>query len=321
MDLDVLFPFHRVDKNFEEAIQSLANTQSVKFNLIAIDDRYDKSVDVSHVFKPIKNFAIVQTKGSTGYGEALRVGTQEIRSPHVALFNSDDLVHPSRFAKQLAQLQNNEISITNMKRITSTGRKSFFSTGSMTSNFYDPIVLLLGSYGANATWCMHRNWWIKNAFFDDKNCLDWRIALKTFRESKIGYINEPLYIYRRHSLQFTTGILNNPSADLTPVYKLWKEFSINYFTSNKSREIFDIFATPWRIGQSLSPIEASAWRQQIQEAALNLDKNLQFDIQKIIKRRFLFASRNPKNSSYSKIKYLSMGLKETLPLLHDLILK
>jgi glycosyltransferase involved in cell wall biosynthesis len=321
MDLDVLLPFHRVDKNFEDAVQSLANTKSVSFNLIAIDDRYDKSIDVSYIFKPIKNFEIVQTKGSTGYGDALRVGTKEIRSAHVALFNSDDLIHPSRFAKQLAQLKNNEISITNMKRITSTGRESFFSTGSLTSNFYDPIVLLLGSYGANATWCMHRKWWIKNAFFDDKDCLDWRIALKTFRESKIGYINEPLYIYRRHSLQSTAGILSNKGADLTPVYKLWKDLANNYFISNSSREIFDIFATPWRIGESLSPSEALAWREQIQEAGLSLDKKLQFDIQKVIQRRFLFASRNPSNSTYTKIKYVSMGFTEILPLLHDLLLK
>jgi glycosyltransferase involved in cell wall biosynthesis len=319
MKLDVILPFHRVDLYLKQAIESLVRCQSVSLNVIAVDDRPQQTVDISYLLKPLRRYQILSTGGGRGYGEALRVGTSALENPVTALFNSDDLLHPLKFRRQLDQLENSELSITGMQRIKADGRFSPSMTGLITSKTYDPIFLLFGAYGANATWCMRKDWWVKNAFFDDQECLDWRIAMSSFRDTKISFINEPLYLYRKHESQSTANKKINESKML-PVFEKWVALANTFNLSNNTRQIFDAFATPWLVGKRVTYEETEEWLQSIKRQFAKFDGALAQDLEKIVSRRYLFASQNKNNPILSRVKYAIKGSAQIIPLVHEFAL-
>jgi hypothetical protein len=288
MKIDVLFPFHRNNDFFLESIASLQASRDVELNPIFIDDRADKSIDLSDIFKTFPTYVYIKTTGEVGYGEALRLGSQAINSSYVALMNSDDLISPYRLIKQIKHLENSEISITRMHRINSNNFeiKSYLSDSK--GSVYDPIFLILGAYGANATWCMHSNWWKQNAFYDSGQCLDWRIALKSFYNSEISYLSEPLYFYRKHNYQVTKSKLVDFS-EMKPTYLLWNDFLKNYNLSNIGYELFSHIATPWNTDINSLNVDFFYFYNQLITIADKLDETTNKDFVKILKRRSVLA--------------------------------
>ena len=304
MDLDVLLPFHRVDKYFDQAIQSLADSQKIELNIILIDDRLDRSENVDKRLSVLKKYSIVKTAGGTGYGNALELGSQLLESDAVALFNSDDLVHPMRFRKQMESLQNCDLVLTKMQRINRAGTRIPSLTGDFNSPNYDPFYLLFGSYGANATWCMQTTWWSRNAFFDDEACLDWRIALNALTKTKIGYLPEDLYFYRKHPNQITNSKAVT-ELNMTSTYILWSKLIQSYGFGSYSYEIFKMFAAPWIIPSFIDPREVKSFVTEISSFSLLSNSNLEESVDSLIQRRLLFALRTRSKPSFK----LWLGLK------------
>ena len=294
MDIDVLLPFHRVDHYLTSAIESLASSKNIKFNVILIDDRKDKSQKIYQLFRQLPKCELVTTPGGLGYGAALKAGTKLISCESVALFNSDDLVHPLRLRKQIEGLDESDLNFTKIQRITEANKKSPSLMGEIRAPIYDPMYLLLGSYGANASWCMRTDWWFRNAFFDSDECLDWRIALNSFSGSKVGLINEPLYYYRKHSNQVTANkkIDNNL---MYVVYESWKKTVSEYSMSTFSFETFQVLATPWLFPKIINLQEILNFKREITELLRHHPKEISFDVQNILRRRFIFALRGSAN--------------------------
>jgi glycosyltransferase involved in cell wall biosynthesis len=317
VDLDVLLPFHREDEYLDEAINSLARSKGVNFRVILIDDRPNNKTFNLTKFKVLKNYEILRTQGSQGYGEALRLGTAALEADAVALFNSDDLVHPERFIKQMACLNKSEISVSRIVRINSRGHKSKSILGEMKSFSYDEKFLLLGAYGANASWCMRKEWWNDNAFFDSSECLDWRIALRGFKNTSISYVSDPLYFYRKHSNQVTAN-RNIDKNRFDVVFNVWAEFAQNVGLVGSTREIFEIMAVPW-LGAYKTKFEIqSNWATQLMSLFSSQKSELRVDVTRLLRRRMLLASFNSRNSSRDRVNFLRKGIKELYPLISDL---
>lgn len=318
MDLDILLPFHRFDPFLVAAIDSLKNSRGVNLNVIAIDDRPDQKTDVSHVFASLENFKILNTSGGQGYGEALRIGTEAVESSFIALFNSDDLVHPDRFKFQLNLLDKAELCITNMERMDYRGKKSKSLTGEISTDAYDPAFLLFGAYGANASWCAHLEWWNKYSFFDNQECLDWRIAFSSFRKSSIAFINKPMYKYRKHPNQVTAN-KKLQAGQMDPVFNAWQIFALDYNLKNNSRAIFDAFSTPWLNGKKLLATDTTDWLLDVSSIFQELSPDLQKNLKKIIQRRLFFAGFNSSNSNVDRLQYVVKGFPQLVPLLYEII--
>jgi hypothetical protein len=316
MDLDVLLPFHRIDKYFEAALYSLIKCKGVKLNLIAIDDRPDQGMDASYLFKDFKHRTLVSTGGGKGYGKALEIGSGMLSAPHTALFNSDDLIDPLRFKLQLEALTNSELCITKMARISKNGNRSSSLSGSIKSRNFHPVFLLLGSYGADATWCMRKEWWINNSFFDDYDCLDWRIALSAFQKSEIALINKPLYFYRRHPGQLTSN-RKLDKVSMSPVYEKWSNYAQSLSVTKNSESVFQAIACPWLRGEPVTSGNLRAWINQFCEFGKTLDDEIQRNIIEILKRRYFFAALNSQNSLRSRLALAKMGSSALLPLIKD----
>lgn len=318
MLIDVLLPFHLNNLFLENAIESLANSRGVSIRLILVDDRLDKSEKLPKSIKNFGSLEIVSTKGQEGYGHSLKRGSELIQSEFVALMNSDDLVDPNRFLKQLEMLENSEISITNIQRMDANGKLSASLSGEIRGQFYDPLFLLLGSYGANATWCMHRDWWKKFAYFDADECLDWRIALKSFNHSKISYSREKLYIYRRHNLQVTAE-KTIKFERMLPTFDLWSRLLVDLCLPSQNYSVFNLIGTPWNSSQAEITEDFFEFMSVLKSRIDNLPKESQEDFLRILKRRCLFSIQS--SSSVSTSMRLLHGSKgEILPLFRDLLI-
>jgi len=291
MDIDVLLPFHRIDSFFICSLESLSLSEKVKLNVILIDDTPNQNSDLSFLKNYLNDYLIIKTGGKKGYGKALELGSQFINSDILALFNSDDLVSKNRFYIQSQSLEECELSITQLKKINQSGKSIYSLTGELKTLNYDPIFLLLGSYGANASWVMRKDWWFANSFFDDKECLDWRIALKSFSTTKISYISEPLYYYRKHSNQVTQNYAFGIN-DLDPVYLLWRELCIEYGIKTSTIDLFGIIAAPWVAINEVNFKEFILLAEEIVSASLLLPLDVQKKIKELIKRRFALAILN-----------------------------
>jgi glycosyltransferase involved in cell wall biosynthesis len=316
MDLDLLLPFHRIDRYFDSAVSSLEAVKGVNLNVILIDDRVEKIEDISNFQKRLRHCELVETNGGEGYGEALRVGSTYIDSDVVALFNSDDLVHPERFVRQMSALETSDLSFTKMARFQGN-IKSRSLMGEFRSKTYDPFFLILGAYGANASWCMRKDWWMQNAFFDSHECLDWRIALKAFPNGQISYLDEELYFYRKHQNQVTSN-RSIDKNDLQIVFRSWNHFSSNYNLGPTSFEVFSGLAIPWNKTNNLDLEELGEKITEIFRFVKSEKPDLMADFKRLIQRRYLFAIRQ-ESKKLLKIKLLRAGFPQLFQVSSEVI--
>jgi len=317
MSLDVLLPFHRVDGYLYDAINSLQQSTGTGIRLILIDDRADRSQDINGLTKILKNTCVIETQGGCGYGEALRVGTTGIESDSVALFNSDDLVSKYRFSKQVKALESSEICITNLRRISASGSKTSSITGSLRSPSYDPIFLLFGSYGANATWCMRSEWWLKNAFFDAAESLDWRIGLEKLPSANFSYLDEPLYFYRKHKDQITASKRVEP-AKLDPIYSAWCTYLDLLGITSKERGVFDLMAMPWLSHSRVQIEEVKIFISEMGAITTFKPTEVKIQIKKLVQRRMLLALRSLSLSKSQRLYLFKSGWLDAPSFIQDI---
>ena len=316
MDLDVLLPFHRVDRYFEEALLSVSASEKISLRVVLIDDRTDKSQDIQEKLSSLENFEIVETNGGEGYGKALAIGSKLLISDAVAIMNSDDLVSPNRFWLQLKELDDKQLSITGLQKIDSSGKPKKSITGELSTSIYDPLYLTLGAYGANASWCMQTSWWRNNSFFDADDFLDWRIALKSFRGTKIGFISEKLYFYRQHKSQFTANRIMD-QLQISTIYEEWKDFCNVSGIGGYSVDFFSLIALPWVKGQEFSILELSEFMERTQRYLCEKNPTLAKDFRQLIKKRLLLGLRG-NISLRKKSKLLGVGFSEMPSLIQDI---
>jgi hypothetical protein len=315
-NIDVLLPFHRRDSYFQQALISLSRTKSVSIRLILIDDSLQQNIMISDLPCNFHDLELVKTGGNLGYGLALKKGSEFIGSESVGLFNSDDLVDPFRFKKQLETLDSHDLSVTGMYKINQKGAPIAPLTGEIKSKKYDPIYLLLGSYGANATWVMQKTWWLENAFFDSKEALDWRIALRAFPNSKIHWNPEKLYTYRKHPDQVTARKLQSEQC-MDIVYEEWKSLCNKLGIHNSSRLVFNCVATPWLYTGHASSKDIIGWTKIFRD--IIKDKDVYRDVTKLLDRRYLNHARYSTEGFSSRAYFVLKAIRQVPILTKELI--
>jgi glycosyltransferase involved in cell wall biosynthesis len=219
--IDVVLPFHRVDKFLAQAIDSIQSQLDCQTNLILIDDRVNIQ---SPTFQAPKD-AILKKTGGVGYAKALEAGLNLCESSYVAFQDSDDISSISRLSTQLKVLKESDADIVfcRMKKINPKGR--FFRVSSV-----DPLIsdlstesLLLGSFGANSTWIIRQDK-LKGFFQFSYQSLDWASALVGFPSMKVKGVDAQLYFYRKHEGQMTAKSEYNQTA-FSEIYPLWAKLN------------------------------------------------------------------------------------------------
>lgn len=316
--IDVILPFHRDDLHLRRAINSVIQSTNVNLRLILVDDRLNQDSKISLEIGEGTSIRFAHTQGGQGYGAALKKGTEFIDSDFVALMNSDDHVHHERFRIQQESIAGYDLNFTSLIRQNSRGQYSKSIAGELSHGEFDSSFLFLGAYGANASWFMTREWWFENAFFDDKAALDWRIALSAFQNSRVKYLQRPLYFYTRHKLQSTSRATTPAQFDV--IYEKWAEVHDATLEGRPSRNIFDLVATPWIKTKCDSWPELSSWIENFQAHSKSLSPVVSMQASHLLRRRLaLMGLRNFSNFREMPTEYKKFLPYESWKITKDLI--
>ena len=210
MKLSVILPFHSNNKLLEEAIYSCIKALPNNSELILLNTSQQKLI-----LRGAATNTYVIDVPRFKYIEALSVGISQAKGEFIALMNSDDLVVESRFDQQLSKIASDkaDLIICGIQKFKGNGRKVYPLLGEIGGVNFRSEYLLLGSYGADATWLFNAKWAKQvDLFSSDGDSSDWTTALRVFPESKVSYIPERLYLYRMHDGQITR---KNPETHTT----------------------------------------------------------------------------------------------------------
>jgi hypothetical protein len=217
LSIDIILPFHRSDVFLERAINSVNQSVGVRTNLILIDDRPE--------FEEL-SFATSARTGGLGYASAINASRPFLRSKFCALMNSDDLVHPERFLKQVVALQKSgkNISVTRMRKFKNSNFPIFMLGGNPKFDKFKKEVQLITSFYSNASWLMNTDYWVSVGDIENfGDGSDWAWGVKLFGQTDPFIHPEVLYFYRSHKNQTT-----NSKSTLNPKLALiWGELNLS----------------------------------------------------------------------------------------------
>lgn len=199
--VSILLPFHVEDVLLHESIRSTMLAMHKDDELVLINTSNSK---FSNCYRQ-HNVSVIDAPNCR-YIPALSLGISLVEGKFIALMNSDDLIAVNRFDKQVEHLDSNQtdLSFSGIQKFTGRNRRIFPILGDFSGSYYWPGMLLLGSYGANASWLFRRTWAKDHELFSSKyDSSDWTTALRVLPNTKISYLPEKLYFYRMHKNQIT----------------------------------------------------------------------------------------------------------------------
>ncbi|HET6203093.1 MAG TPA: glycosyltransferase [Planctomycetota bacterium] len=98
-DVTVLVPSYRHEAYVEEALRSVLAQTYPRFRLLVVDDASpDATVERARRLNDPRIEVVVRDR-NLGLGENVAAALSEVRTPYVALLNSDDLFHPERLER------------------------------------------------------------------------------------------------------------------------------------------------------------------------------------------------------------------------------
>jgi len=104
--LNVLLPIYDAQRFLPEALDSLLAQTFKDFEVIAVNDgSTDNSLKILEAYAAKDRRLRVVSRPNTGIVGALNNAISEGKAPLLARMDADDITHPSRFAKQLAFLE------------------------------------------------------------------------------------------------------------------------------------------------------------------------------------------------------------------------
>jgi glycosyltransferase involved in cell wall biosynthesis len=283
--VDVLLPYHRVDKYLYSAIESLYQSKGVEIRVILIDDsKKGEEINSSEFKKLITSdnrleFQIFKTKG-IGYANALNESKRFIQSPYVAILNSDDRYHPLKLYNQIKRLERDKSDICLGRLVKKIYKFNYPAIGLSIKNLdnYNSKLLLLGPYGADSTIVVRRRIWLK--YFEypiDIKSSDWALALTIYDKLNISYEDSAIYYYRVHDKQVTR---NQSYVDhFIDIYPLWRKFMKKKYKHEFNFEMGATLASPIT-KVSLEKVKFSDLMQILNS---EIDKKSMFS--RILKRR------------------------------------
>ena len=325
IEVDVLMPFHRLDDYFYEAVSSVLESAGVKMRLILLDNRGDKSRDISmgafdsQLERTGHSVEIISVKGPNTYANALNIGIRETKADYFALMNSDDLVAPNRLQEQSAALIREDADIAICKLRKFSGEKTIASmAGTPNLKHYSDKYLLIGAYGADAS-AMFKTSWISlgQRTFPEAKHSDWEFALRNYSEAKIVGVDEYLYFYRMHHDQYT----RTPEANEIEIriIDLLKEHFQSIGISIQNNKLLLAISSP----QSKIKLSRNDMKKFLEICDLyltNLESNEQKkDATRLLARRILILLLNPRLIQIVSLKWWPQILVQILELIRDLI--
>lgn len=201
----VIIPCYNREKYIAKTVESVLNQTYPNVELIVVDDGCsDNSRNVLERFTD--RIRILEHPGRVNKGQsaALNLGIRSSQSDYVAFLDSDDLFAPEKIERQVQFLENNPLYglvYVNGHTIDENGNIIYRIYGDNHQEHSDPNRVLLDCYFLLPTNSLLRREVLEKAgFFDEslRSAQDHDFAIRVAEVTKIAYLHENLFYYRRH---------------------------------------------------------------------------------------------------------------------------
>jgi glycosyltransferase involved in cell wall biosynthesis len=201
----VIIPVYNRERLIDETIKSVLAQTYPNIEVIAVDDgSTDNSRKVLESFG--NKIRVLEHPGRVNNGQsaAINLGIRSTESEYVAILDSDDLFAPKKIERQVEYLQkkrNVGLVYCNGYYINEEGRVLYriFPEGHAEKN--NPEHVLLDCYFSLPSNSLIRRRAIEKAgSFDEsmRSAQDHDMAIRLAEVTRLAYIDEPLWYYRRH---------------------------------------------------------------------------------------------------------------------------
>ncbi len=236
-DVDVIVPFHRIDRMLFDSLKSVSASVGVSVRLVLVADFKNGSFQSSQM-QELKDFLdsfnctyLLVPNQSGGYAHAFAEAKPLLEAPFTALMNSDDLVSPQRFMSQKQVLEESGADICVgrlIKFFGSTKVKVPFMSGSLGRLGFVPSLLLCGPFGADASWFLRREIFLRDFSLDPLvRSSDWKLAIELNLKLEFVFDSKAEYFYRLHHKQVTSQRIHHDSF-FREIYPTWLVFNNRY---------------------------------------------------------------------------------------------
>jgi len=203
--VSVIIPCYNREQYISETIHSVLSQTWPNIELIVVDDgSSDSSRAVLESFG--SRLQILEHPGRTNLGQsaAINMGIQNSSGEYVAILDSDDLFAPDKIEKQVYFLEQNPqfgLVYSNCISIDENGgelHKMYFPGHKPPSGPEQVLVECCFNVPSNSLF--RRDIYEKVGFFDEtlRSAQDHDYAVRIAEITRVGYIDECLWNYRRH---------------------------------------------------------------------------------------------------------------------------
>ena len=203
--VSVIIPCYNRDHYISETIQSVLSQSYQNIELIVVDDGCtDGSRAILEGYGSKITLFEHPERVNKGQSAAINVGLNAATGEYIAILDSDDLFLPTKIEKQVLFLESNcEIGLVycNGHSVNATGEKIGIFYGSDHVEESSPARLLMDCY-----FLLPNNSLVRKSLYDEvggfdeslRSAQDHDMALRIAERTKMGYIDEVLFCYRRH---------------------------------------------------------------------------------------------------------------------------
>jgi len=216
--LTIAFPCFNAEPFLEQTLASIVQQRGVDIELLVVDDgSTDRSVALLREFSekhhPIR---IITNHKNMGVAESVNTLIREVRTEFVLLVAADDVLYPNmaeRLLSHLGQLGEAYVSVTcpyiygdqlAQPRFSSSGQMLKFVGAEILQELSrDEVLTRLLRSNFIPGHAVHRSRDLKKVRLSGLPYDDWGMWCQLAALGRIGFVPEPLYIYRQHTASLT----------------------------------------------------------------------------------------------------------------------
>lgn len=221
--IEVIIPFHLVNDELMQAIESVKDTLEVSTRIIAVND---SGLSLSKESLRLRSSDILLNSKNSGYLGAMASGVKASTSSYVAFLDSDDLIHPLKLSEQYKEMHDHNRDLVSCKIVKFSDSHlnflDFHLLGPVPACLSQQEKLIFGAHGADSSILVNgsilRSTWASHAGFPP-HLADYGWLLLNSPGLNVAHIGEPRYFYRSHANQMSRT--PELSKEWSEIHNLW----------------------------------------------------------------------------------------------------
>ena len=204
--VSIIIPCYNRADYIAQTVESVLNQTYPNIELIVVDDGCtDNSRDILEQYSDRITILEHPGRANRGQSAAINLGLRQARGTFIAILDSDDLFNPEKIDLQVRYLEENPTIGTvyaNGMNITSEGKPTYmlYPEGEKPVIGPEP-VLEYCAFNLPSNAMVRKSVFDQAGYFDEtlRTAQDHDMAIRIAEVAPVGYINQCLWNYRRHS--------------------------------------------------------------------------------------------------------------------------